>query len=143
MDSPREPVAPAPHRDDVDTRGVLLFGLGLGVSMLLILGAVWVLFRVLEKRQERSDTLIQPQVAESLRRTPPEPRLEPDPLALRRGLRAREDAQLSSYGWVDRGSGVVHISIDRAMEIVLKRGVPGGKPFPAETAPTPSPGVKQ
>jgi len=58
-------------------------------------------------------------------------------LALR-SLRAEEDALLKSYGWVDRTAGSVHIPIDRAMEIVLDRGVPGGKPM-AAGAPAPAP----
>lgn len=145
MDDTKAPLPPTPPRDDVDNRGVLLFGLGLGLAMLVILGSIWVFFRVLEKRQERSDRLIEPQVAASFRRTPPEPRLEPQPLAPRLALRAQEDGQLSSYGWIDRGSGLVHIPIDRAMEIVAERGVPGGKPFPVgpAAAPTPTAGTKR
>jgi hypothetical protein len=76
----------------------------------------------------------------NLKRIPPEPRLEPDPLALRRELRGEEDALLKSYGWVDRTAGSVHIPIDRAIEIVLERGVPGGKPMAAAAAPAPAAG---
>lgn len=48
--------------------------------------------------------------------------------------------RLGSYGWVDRGAGVAHIPIDRAMELVAKgvrarpgagreeRRIPGGQP---------------
>jgi hypothetical protein len=35
---------------------------------------------------------------------------------------------LSSYGWVDRGKGVVHIPIDQAIEQVLAGGGPAGAP---------------
>jgi hypothetical protein len=41
-----------------------------------------------------------------------------------RELRTREDAELNSYGWIDRTSGVVRIPIDRAIEIIAKNGVP-------------------
>jgi len=37
-----------------------------------------------------------------------------------RDLRAQEAAQLNSYGWVDQQKGVVHIPIDRAMELMAK-----------------------
>jgi hypothetical protein len=47
-----------------------------------------------------------------------------------RGLRDREARleRLGSYGWVDRRSGVAHIPIDEAMELVVKgvRARPGG-----------------
>lgn len=39
-------------------------------------------------------------------------------------LRAREEIELSTYGWVDRTAGVVRIPIDRAMALVLERGLP-------------------
>jgi hypothetical protein len=42
-------------------------------------------------------------------------------------LRDSEDATLGSYGWVDRKAGTVRIPIDRAMDLVAKRGVPKGK----------------
>ena len=39
-------------------------------------------------------------------------------------FRAREDAELSGYGWIDRTAGVVRIPIDRAMELIAQRGLP-------------------
>jgi len=144
MDKPSSTDPAAARSRDVDIRGVVLFGFWLGAGTIAALFAMWGLFRVLEKRQERVDKPLPPQVVVNLKRIPPEPRLEPDPLALRRELRAQEDALLKSYGWVDRTAGSVHIPIDRAMEIVLERGVPGGKPMAAGAAPVPAPvGPKQ
>jgi hypothetical protein len=42
--------------------------------------------------------------------------------------------RLRSYGWVDRGAGVVHVPIDRAMELVAKgvRAAPGPGPGPTQ-----------
>jgi len=34
--------------------------------------------------------------------------------------RAQERQRLDSYGWVDRGQGLVHIPVERAVELVLK-----------------------
>ena len=53
--------------------------------------------------------------------TVPAPRLQTDPHADLAQLRAREQAQLDGYGWVDRGAGTVHIPIDRAMELFVQR----------------------
>jgi hypothetical protein len=39
-------------------------------------------------------------------------------------FRKREEAELNTYGWVNRTSGVVRIPIARAMDLVLKRGLP-------------------
>src|SRR5690349_19528358 len=52
------------------------------------------------------------------------PHLQLSPPAELKQFRAREDAELNSYGWIDRSSGIVRVPIDRAMELVLQRGLP-------------------
>jgi hypothetical protein len=44
-----------------------------------------------------------------------------------RKMRAAEDSVLSSYGWVDKDAGIVRIPVDRAMEILAKKGLPTRK----------------
>lgn len=39
-------------------------------------------------------------------------------------LHATENAVLTTYGWVDRQKGIVRIPIDRAIELLLQRGLP-------------------
>jgi len=39
-------------------------------------------------------------------------------------LRANEDAVLNSYGWADRRAGTVRVPIDRAMDLLVERGLP-------------------
>jgi hypothetical protein len=39
-------------------------------------------------------------------------------------LRKDEDEKLSTYGWVDKNAGRVRIPIDRAMDLVVQRGLP-------------------
>jgi hypothetical protein len=43
-------------------------------------------------------------------------------------FKSKESESLSSYGWVDRQAGIVRIPIDRAMELVLKKGLPSSAP---------------
>lgn len=67
---------------------------------------------------------------------PAGPRLvvsEPKALA---AFRAREDALLSSYGWVEKDRGIARIPIDEAMRLVAERGLPV---FPAAEASPPAP----
>jgi hypothetical protein len=40
----------------------------------------------------------------------------------------RRKAKLGRYGWVDREKGIVHLPIDRAMELVAQGVRPGPKP---------------
>ncbi len=55
---------------------------------------------------------------------PSEPRLESRPGQTLQELRANEQALLHSYGWVDEPTGVVRIPIERAMELLVQRGLP-------------------
>lgn len=47
--------------------------------------------------------------------------------------RAARRERLRSYGWVDRRQGVVHIPVERAMELVAA----GARPAPGAEAPPP------
>jgi hypothetical protein len=39
-------------------------------------------------------------------------------------FQAEEDARLRSYGWIDRQRGIIHIPIERAMDLIAQRGLP-------------------
>lgn len=133
------PAPEAGHEtQDVSIPAIVKFGIGLATVTALASVAMWGLFRVFAAREDKHDQPVPPMVAASLQRTPREPRLEPNPLAPRLAARARENAVLSSYGWVDRGAGIARIPIDRAMELLVARGLPPAKPVVAAT-PAPSP----
>lgn len=136
MDPTRHAGPPGHETSDVSIRGIVRFGIGLGVATVLTAAGMWMFFRVLERRERRVDVPIPAMVAEGLRRTPPEPRLEPNPLEPRRRMQAREDATLTTYGWVDRGAGVARIPIGRAMDLLAEKGLPASRPI----VPTPGPG---
>jgi hypothetical protein len=53
------------------------------------------------------------------------PRLQIDPARELAELRQAEAKRLSSYGWVDAGQRTVHIPIERALALTLKRGLAG------------------
>lgn len=54
----------------------------------------------------------------------PQPRLETDERTEIHDFRLKEEQQLHSYGWVDQTHGVMHIPIDRAMELIARQGLP-------------------
>lgn len=54
----------------------------------------------------------------------PGPNLQINPSADLATHRAREEEELTTYGWVDRDAGVVRIPIARAMERLIQRGLP-------------------
>ncbi len=52
------------------------------------------------------------------------PRLQLSPTADMEVFRAREEAELNGYGWVDKQAGVARIPITRAMDLLLEKGLP-------------------
>lgn len=54
----------------------------------------------------------------------PQPRLEVRSGANLAELRAAEETDLTSYGWIDRGKGTVRIPIEQAMQLLLRQGLP-------------------
>jgi hypothetical protein len=123
---------------DVNIRAVFLFGFWLAAGAIAVTLAMLALFGVLKARSRAAETALSPIVAANLARTPPEPRLEPQPLAPGQRLRAEENAILTTYGWVDKPAGMARIPIDRAIEILTARGLPQSKPMPPPAAPMPA-----
>jgi hypothetical protein len=103
---------------DVASRPVLVAALALAAIILLVSGMQLVLLRWFDRRLTEQEAPPAP-LAES--RTPPAPRLLPDPRAALLELRAEEDALLHSYGWVNREAGIVRIPIDRAIDVLAKK----------------------
>ena len=129
---------PGHERNTVSVRGVIGFLVSLAVSLVVTSAVVWGVFRLLARDAKSEDRPLSPAVASSLARLPPQPRLEDRPLALRTSLNAQEKARLSGYGWVDRNAGTVHIPIERAMDLLVQRGIPAVQ---SGSAAAPAPGA--
>ncbi len=121
---------PGTFDQELDLRGVVSFGIGLALTMIVVLGMVWLLVAHWKSRQIAHDPPPSPIAEARAPRPPPEPRLQSSPVRDMEELRAREDSVLTSYGWVDRQAGIGRIPIDRAVELLLEKGLPA--PPPAE-----------
>jgi len=113
---------------DVDIGGVLLFAAGLFVVAVIVHLLVWVLFGYLSGRETRLGAREHPLALTRETQLPPEPRLQIHPREDLRDLRAHEDEVLTSYGWVNKNTGVVRIPIEEAMKIVVQKGLPAREP---------------
>jgi hypothetical protein len=149
MDRTERPAPVEPHGDrpatghetrDISIRAIVGFGVALAALTGVVLAAMWGVFRVFENREDKRDQPVSPMIAVNLRRTPSGPRLEPNPLAPRLAARAREDTILGTYGWVDPGAGIARIPIDRAMELLVQKGLPPSKPIAPAATPAPADG---
>ena len=106
---------------DVDVRRLLLFGAALCATVALSMLAMGAWFGHLAKSQSRGPA---PPPLAPVSELPPRPRLQIAPHEDLEQKRRREDAILNSYGWVDPKGGVIRLPIDRAIELVAKRGIP-------------------
>jgi hypothetical protein len=106
---------------DANIRNLLIFGAGL--SLLVIAGLVIsrAVFRYFVGHQGLGPPA---SPFEDVRTLPPEPRLQVTaPKDLNQYLAAQNEI-LNSYGWVDQQAGVVRIPIQRAMDLLLQKGLP-------------------
>ena len=105
---------------DAHVGPMIRFGLWLLVSAVIVhvgLGAMyWLLVR---ESTERVDTRRYPLAVNG--RLPAEPRLQQFPRNELYEFRTKEEADLHSYGWVDKNAGTVHIPIEDAMRLMLQR----------------------
>jgi hypothetical protein len=115
---------PRHEESDVNIRAILAFGASLVIATAIICFLVWLLFAYFQSRESSTVSRDFPLAAEQQNRMPPEPRLQTDPKGDLRDLRQREDALLSSYGWIDKDRGVVRIPIEEAMKRTIQRGLP-------------------
>jgi hypothetical protein len=116
--------------DRVHLRGYYTTLLGAALLVLLSVVAAFAFFNVIEHAPpQASVALVRPEPASA------EPRLQVDPPGELQAMHAAERARLSSYGWVDRRQGIVHLPIERAMELLLEHGVPAREAPQQKTGP--------
>ena len=119
-------VNPDVHHEtsDVNIRAILGFGAALFAVAVAVHVLIYGLFGYFDSREGVQRPVEYPLAASQEGRQPPEPRLQTDPRQDLADMRAKEDEQLQSYGWVDRNAGVVRIPIDEAIKLTLERGLP-------------------
>ena len=112
------------EHSDVNIRAILSFGAALLVVAGVVHLLIYVLFGYFSGREGVKTPPEYPLAAQQRNRLPPEPRLQTDPRQDLADLRAKDEALLGSYGWVDQNAGIVRIPIDTAMRLTLERGLP-------------------
>jgi hypothetical protein len=123
MSEPRNNPEVVHEESDVNVRAIFAFGAGLLVIGIVVQVLLWLLMNYYTKQAAQVPRNF-PLSADYQQQAPPEPRLQIHPQQDLRDLRAREDAILHGYGWVDKNTGVARIPIEEAMKIVVQRGLP-------------------
>ena len=107
---------------DLSARNIALFGAGLTVLItvaLLVCYALVVWMRASEARRAGPPSPL------AVTREPMlGPQLLVEPGQALKAMRQQEEARLKSYGWIDQEKGIVHVPIERAIEMLAEKGLP-------------------
>jgi hypothetical protein len=106
---------------DANIRGLIIFGVGLCclvIAGFLISKGVFHYFVGHQGLGPPTSPF------ENVRMLPPEPRLQVSAPQDLEQYKAAQGETLNSYAWVDQNAGVVRIPIDRAMDILVQKGLP-------------------
>jgi len=129
MDKPHGAAASSPGYEtrDANVRGV--FGFLVVLSIVLVFTSIvcWGLFRHYSAGRA---SLTPTSPFSNTRQLPTGPQLQVNPRQDLLKFKAQQEHSLESYSWENKEDGTVRVPIERAMEMLLKQGLP--------VAPTPS-----
>jgi hypothetical protein len=123
------------EHQDLRATGILYFLLALGVATILSLLLLRGVYEFLDRRERASQPAVNPLVSNVPTDTRhiapgypqsafPDPKLEENERGQLNGFRHQQEEMLYSYGWVDEQAGTVRIPIERAMDLIVQRGLP-------------------
>ncbi len=119
------------ERSDIQIRWIILFFVITGASLGLLQFGLWrVVFQGQPNGTQHSDAVSTASVS------PPQPRLQAQPLIEYQRHLNDQKRMLESYGWIDQRKGVVRIPITRAMDIMTRSRSPAKKRPPATQTKT-------
>jgi hypothetical protein len=120
----KEALAAGHEISEVQPKPILAFLILLAVFSAFCFGIIVVYFRFLAADAAKHSPRPSPLITQGAARTPPEPRLQTDAWGDWDTYKADQDRQLGQYAWADRESLTVRMPIERAMEVILQRGLP-------------------
>jgi hypothetical protein len=127
VNAPAEEIDPTTRAElrDVSAKWVFIAGLGVLLTLWATVVVIYPLFDYV--KYERTDGQDPSKVLYYVPPQPPIPRNEDHEFRTLQEFQARERAEMESYRWVDRSKGVVAIPIERAMSLIVERGIPPTK----------------
>jgi hypothetical protein len=139
---------------DLSPQGVFYFMAGLAIVGLLIYFIILGMYRFLDAYDRKHQQPMNPMATsgvnpkagdfhgtqEQVEKTFPKPLLEYSERTQFTEELEKEDLALEGYDWVDQKSGIVHIPIEQAMDLIAQRGLPV---LPASEAARGGQAVKQ
>lgn len=142
---------------DISLEGIGKLTIGFVIILVVVSAVMFGTYRMLDSRARAADTSIsrinvdrravdiagaplidQANTLDRKGRQPAGPALLTDEPAWLREIRARTTAAQTTYGWVNKETGVVRLPIERAKLLIIERGLPVTTPpaeAPAEAVP--------
>jgi hypothetical protein len=123
------PEAAGHEHTDIEPTIAWKFGIWLGVAVLISAGIVYGTFWFFEGQEETASRATQVfPLAVGQVKEPPAPHLQTQPFKDIYLFRQKELERLTTYGWVDKNTGVTHIPIEDAMRLLIERGTLASRP---------------
>jgi hypothetical protein len=113
--------SPSYETRDANVRGVIGFLVGLSLMLVFTALVCWGMFKYFSASQV-SRAPASP--FSETRQLPTGPQLQVNPRQDWLRFRAEQEHALESYSWESREDGTVRVPIERAMEMLLKQGLP-------------------
>jgi hypothetical protein len=120
---PPDAATPQGYDAELDYKAIIRFAVGLLVITLIILALMWTMGTSFKKIEEARDPAPSPLAEAQVDPIPPGPRLQTTPPRDMNELRTQDRETLTTYGWVDQAGGVARIPVDRAISILVEKGL--------------------
>jgi len=106
------------EESDVNVVAVGKFGVALLLMTVAAMALIFGVFRYFQASEGGKAVSVDPA------KVFPHPQLQKEPIPDLKAVRDAEEQMLNSYGWVDRQKGVARMPIARAMELLVRKGLP-------------------
>ena len=137
MDEPHNPSASQAYETrDANARGVFIFLVILGIVLVVVSLLCWGMFRYFTVHDVTGSVTDSPFA--DVRQLPLGPQLQVNPREDWLKYREEQEKSLETYEWVNRPAGIVRVPIEKAMELLVKKGVPVQVGSQAAAPPKPS-----
>jgi hypothetical protein len=123
------------EKRDVNIKGLFQFAFWMAMVLFVTMVGMNFSFKAFKKSSTMGPTM-SPMVKSSDRMIPSGPLLQVRPHQELQDYCAAQQQNVNTYAWVSQPSGVVRIPVDRAMELILAKGLPARPAADATAAGT-------